>query len=128
MRECCIFAIKLNVLKLLNVMFVGKLKLLIIVAALAAGSFEASAAVRNFFAPSLLGDRISFCVSRNSVCGKPVADAWCVHRGFDRALTFQRESAATKSETFFARAVDTGEGCKGKSCTAFRQIKCYSRN
>lgn len=107
-------------------MFVSKLKILVIASALAGASVSAQAGVRTFFAPSLLGDRIAFCASGNNVCGKPVADAWCIHNGFDKALMFQRESKSTKSEKFFVRNVDTGESCTGKSCKAFRQIKCFS--
>ena len=74
----------------------------------------AEAGVRSYFTPEVDGKRIDLCLSGQSDCGKPAADAFCKVNGYDEALLFQREATP---ETI---------SCAGPSCTSFRQIKCYS--
>lgn len=80
----------------------------------------AEAAVRNYFSPEQDGNRIAACLTANSDCGKPAADAFCRAQGYDKSVLFQRESHA------FTRSIATGETCEGAACTAFRQVKCFS--
>jgi hypothetical protein len=78
----------------------------------------AAAQVRNFFSPEVQGARIDACLA-SGACGKAAADAFCRVQGYDRAMIFQRETfTATK-------AIDSGESCSG-TCTAFRQVKCFT--
>lgn len=82
-------------------------------------STQAEAGVRNFFMPAVDGLRVDACLSAGP-CGKPAADAFCKMEGYDRAMIFQRESFAT------SRKLDSGKACEGASCTAFKQVKCFS--
>ena len=74
--------------------------------------------VRNYFAPRLEGHRIDACLS-GGACGKAAADAFCKVEGYDQAMLFQRERAAS------ARVIDSDKVCDG-NCTSFRQVKCYT--
>ena len=88
--------------------------------AIALGFAEPAAAsqVRNFFAPEVGGARLDACLA-SGACGRPAADAFCKEQGYDRAVIFQRESFAS------TRALDSEKTCSG-SCTAFRQVKCFT--
>lgn len=83
-------------------------------------AMPATAAVRNYFAPQLDGTRLDACLAGENSCGKPAADAFCKTQGFAQALTFQREAGAS------TRRLDSGQICEGESCTAFKQIKCFT--
>jgi hypothetical protein len=80
----------------------------------------AEAAVRNYFAPEWDGTRLDACLTIATTCGKPAADAFCKAQGFTEALIFQRESGVS------TKRLHSGELCEGDSCTAFKQIKCFS--
>jgi hypothetical protein len=82
-------------------------------------SSQAEAGVRNFFSPRLDGERVDACLAAGP-CGKPAADAFCKKEGYDKAMIFQRESFAS------SRMLDSGKTCEGASCTAFKQVKCFS--
>lgn len=82
-------------------------------------SAPASAGVRSFFSPSVDGVPVAACLLGDEGCGKPAADAFCRHAGYDRSVLFERQTVpATRSLR--------GSACEGSECTAFRQIKCYS--
>jgi hypothetical protein len=85
---------------------------------LASVSTGAEAGVRNFFSPALDGARLDACLSGGD-CGKPAADAFCKSQGYDKALIFQREAYQS------TRILDSEQTCSD-SCTAFRQIKCFT--
>jgi hypothetical protein len=74
--------------------------------------------VRNFFLPEAGGARVDACLE-SGACGKPAADAFCREQGYDHAMIFQRESFAS------TRIIDSGKICS-ESCTAFRQVKCFT--
>jgi len=99
---------------------------LVISLSLTAGATSANAAVRSYFSPGILGDRIAFCNSDNQDCGKPVADAWCTENGFEKAILFQRNRSNNQSSGSLIRYADNGKICTGKDCISFAQIKCYS--
>jgi hypothetical protein len=82
------------------------------------GSCDATA--KSFFAPTVEGHRIAFCLQSSEECGKPVADAWCRWQGFDEALLFERDLAAALDVLH----ADTGQPCIDDKCISFRQIKC----
>ena len=86
---------------------------------------DASAGVRSFFTPMVLGDRVAFCTTGKDICGKPIADAWCRHQGFDAALLYQR---GRPQGAQLVRYADTGDVCTGGKCQPFAQIKCISQN
>jgi hypothetical protein len=96
--------------------------LLVLTAGYLLSSTAASATARSFFAPTVDGQRIAFCVQFGEECGKPVADVWCRSQGFAEALLFQRDEAGG-DELLYA---DTGELCVDKDCISFRQIKCWA--
>ncbi len=83
------------------------------------------AGTRNFFAPTVGGDRLSFCSNTGSDCGKPIADAWCRAVGFEEALNYQRDRAPINPQAV-ARYADTGGLCRGVACESFKQIKCWN--
>lgn len=83
---------------------------------LASSAGEAS--VRNFFAPAVDGSRLDTCLSGQSSCGKPAADAFCVKEGYTEAILFQREAASS------TRQLGTDALCEGEICMSFRRIKC----
>ena len=85
---------------------------------------SSNAGSRNFFTPTVGGDRLSFCVNTGDACGKPIADAWCRAVGFDKALNYRRDASRT-SQSIVARYADTGGVCTGTECESFRQIKCW---
>lgn len=95
---------------------------------LASGTATANSAVRSFFSPALLGDRIAFCKTGNQDCGKPVADQWCTGKGFEKAILFQRNRSAKSASNRLIRYADSGDICVGDKCISFAQIKCYSQN
>ncbi len=115
-------------------MYRVKMSALIIATACLLSSVSVQAGVRNFFSPRVLGDKIAFCSADNELCGKPVADAWCAHKGFSKALLFQRDRSKSSEVNVFVRFADTGRVCDGASkdgsknmqCVSFRQIKCIS--
>jgi hypothetical protein len=82
------------------------------------------ASTRNFFTPTVGGDRLSFCVTNQQTCGKPIADAWCRAVGFEEALNYQRDQRIN-AQPIVARYADTGGICTGADCKSFRQIKCW---
>lgn len=100
----------------------GVIRLLILLLGFSVWSQTADAGVRSFFSPSVLGDRIAFCTSNAKLCGKPIADAWCAHQGFEKAILFQRSTPKSS----IVRYSDNGKICKSGNCVAFRQIKCLS--
>jgi hypothetical protein len=79
----------------------------------------AEAGVRNFFAPAMDGARLDACLSGGN-CGKTAADAFCKVQGYDKSVLFQRERFES------TRVLDSGSLCTGDSCTAFKQIKCFT--
>ena len=103
-------------------------KLIVVIALImtAAGlAGTADAGTRNFFNPTVGGDRLSFCANYDNICGKAIADAWCRAIGFEEAVTFRRDSRLD-NKPIVARYADTGDVCRGKECQSFRQIKCWS--
>jgi hypothetical protein len=84
-----------------------------------ASAHGAEAGVRNFFAPAMDGARLDACLSGGD-CGKPAADAFCKVQGYDKSVLFQRERFQS------TRVLDSGSLCTGDTCTAFRQIKCFT--
>ena len=111
-------------------MYRVKLSSFIIITACLANSLGAQAGVRSYFSPRVLGDKIAFCTADNTTCGKVVADAWCEHNGFTKALIFQRDRTQAIESNVFVRFADTGKVCeagdKNKECLSFKQIKCIS--
>ena len=84
------------------------------------GGGDSRAAVRNFFAPQVDGNRIDSCLASAGTCGKPAADAFCKAEGYDNAILFQREPLAQ------TRRLGSGEICEGGACSGFKQIKCFT--
>lgn len=99
-----------------------KAYVIVVLAALAASAQPSLGATRSYFMPEMDGNRIDHCLSGTRDCGKPAADAFCAANGFSESILFQRETA-TGLSTY---RLGTSSFCDGKSCTAFRQIKCYS--
>ena len=81
-------------------------------------STAGQASVRNFFAPVVEGSRIDSCLSGQTDCGKPAADAFCVKEGYTESILFQRETVSA------TRQLGSETMCEGESCVSFRRIKC----
>ena len=64
--------------------------------------------IRNYLSPRLNGNRVAFCLTDGSQCGKEAADAFCRGNGFSEAITFQRDHVQSNSTRL-----------------RFRQIKCW---
>ena len=64
-----------------------------------------TSSVRNYMSPRMNGRPVAFCLSLTKQCGKHAADAFCRGKGFDEALSYQRD------------AMDPTK-------LSFRQIKC----
>jgi hypothetical protein len=64
--------------------------------------------IRNYLSPRLNGNRIAFCLTGESRCGKEAADGFCRDNGFEEAITFQRDKVQSNSARL-----------------RFRQIKCW---
>lgn len=96
-----------------------------LIAAMLAGlAGPSDAGTRNFFNPTVGGDRLSFCANYDGICGKAIADAWCRAIGFEEAINFRRDTR--ENQVIVARYADTGDVCRGKDCQSFRQIKCWN--
>jgi hypothetical protein len=52
----------------------------------------ATSSVRNYMSPRTNGGPVAFCLSPPKYCGKHAADAFCRSKGFDEALSYQRET------------------------------------
>ena len=90
------------------------------IAILVLSSAFSQAAVRTYFAPEVDGKRLDTCLTDGQNCGKPAADAFCKVEGYEKALLFQRETAAGTLQ------IGNRTSCVGPSCSSFKQIKCYS--
>ncbi len=69
---------------------------------------RANASARSYMSPRLAGEPVVFCLSGGGQCGKPAADAFCRSNGFEKAVTFQRDSLQSDPAKL-----------------RFRQIKCW---
>lgn len=100
------------------------LAIAVLAATAVAAISPSEASTRNFFTPTVGGDRLSFCLVSQQTCGKPIADAWCRAVGFEQALNYQRDQRGA-GQPIVARYADTGDICSGDQCKSFRQIKCW---
>jgi hypothetical protein len=64
--------------------------------------------VHNYLSPRLNGNRVAFCLTGESRCGKEAADSFCRDNGFKEAITFQRDRVQSNPARL-----------------RFRQIKCW---
>lgn len=95
------------------------MRTVILAAFLVLAAIEANASTRSYFSPKADGVVIGACLADGTSCGKLAADAFCKKQGFAESILFAREAVAS------ARILDSGTMCEGRSCEAFKRIKCY---
>lgn len=76
-------------------------------------------AIRNFWHPAYLGERLDYCSADGKECGKPVADRYCNMLGY--AYAKQAKIAYNLGLTHY---ISTGSSCKGWRCNGFMTIAC----
>ena len=87
---------------------------------LAAG--PAMAQDKTFNKPRFRDNRLDWCLTWGTNCGKPAADAFCNRRRFTRARVFRAEVVGTSDAT---QLIGSNEICnKQPFCTAFAYITC----
>ncbi|MGI9371560.1 MAG: hypothetical protein ACR2OJ_03620 [Hyphomicrobiales bacterium] len=84
---------------------------------------EADARARTFNRPTLLGDRLSACYGSGGGCGKPVADAYCISRGYENALSYRLNRNTSSNR---ARTLDNQIVSVNAKTPEFVFVKCYS--
>jgi hypothetical protein len=95
--------------------------ILLFVAASAAQATEAS-----FGAPKWKGDRLDWCQSWSTGCGKAAADAFCQATGYQNATAFEQAPNIGASQR--TRLIATGAVCDQDFCDGFKSITCFKPN
>ncbi len=85
---------------------------------------EADARARTFNRPTLFGDRLSACYGSGGGCGKPVADAYCVSRGYENALSYRLNRNTSNNR---ARTLDNQIVAINAKTPEFVFVKCYTQ-
>ena len=79
-----------------------------------------AAGEHTFNLPRWFDDRLDWCLTWASNCGKPAADNFCKRQRYTGATTFTSEPGVGKT-----RVSGTNQICNGKGCTGFKTITCY---
>jgi hypothetical protein len=66
-------------------------------------------------------ERLDWCDSYATRCGKPAADDYCRIMGYERASQYESEHASP------TRVIVFGQTCTGPTCAAFKFIVCVAR-
>lgn len=74
---------------------------------------------QTFNQPRWFDDRLDWCLTWASNCGKPAADKFCTRRRFTAAAGFAAEPGVGRT-----RVSGTNQVCSGPDCTGFRFINC----
>ncbi len=82
----------------------------------------ASAQDKTFNQPRYFDDRLDWCLTWGTDCGKPAALAFCNRRRFEDVVVFRAEVVGKSART---RLIGSNQVCSGQSfCTAFAYITC----
>lgn len=87
---------------------------------LALAAAPADAAEGTFRKPTWNGKRLDFCYTWSKNCGQPVADAYCLAAGYQKALGFEPESARP------TQLIAQRRTCSADFCQGFKFITCYT--
>ena len=87
----------------------------------AAASLPAGAAEETFQRPTWNDKRLDLCFTWGKNCGKPVADAYCLAAGYEKAKGFAQEPARP-TQLIAQRRI-----CNEFICQGFRSITCVTR-
>lgn len=79
----------------------------------------ANNAIRSFWHPTFLGQRLSYCSMNGLECGKEVANRYCQILGYDHA-----SKNIIAYNIGLANYIDTRAQCKGWQCNGFMTIDC----
>ena len=82
-----------------------------------------SAVAQTYNRPIYRGDRLDWCLTWGTNCGKPAADAFCNRHRYTNALVFRAQVPGQLQTT---RLIGTNQVCRGTFCTAFAYITCES--
>jgi hypothetical protein len=74
---------------------------------------------QNFTQPRWIEDRLDWCLTWGTDCGKPAADNFCKHRRFSGASAFAADPGVGHT-----RVSGTNQVCDGSFCTGFKFITC----
>lgn len=76
----------------------------------------------DYWLPEFHHKRLSYCLTDETTCGKPVADVYCRKLGYDYA---QR---ATKDHNIgLTSYLDKDKCCRGWECDGFNMIRCAAK-
>lgn len=82
----------------------------------------AAAEDKTYNAPRYFDDRLDWCLTWGTNCGKPAAVAWCNRRQFTDVVVFRAEVVGKSART---RLIGSNQVCSGQDfCTAFAYITC----
>ena len=76
-----------------------------------------------FFEPTLDGAFLDLCVRAGADCGKPAADRYCRHHGYERARSHVASYAGERGPT---KTIGSGASCE-RRCQSFGEIVCENR-
>ena len=74
---------------------------------------------RTYTQPRWFDDRLDWCLSWGTNCGKPAADNFCKRRRFMGAINFASEPGVGRT-----RVSGTNQICNGTFCVGFKTITC----
>ena len=74
---------------------------------------------KTFNQPRWFDDRLDWCLTWATNCGKPAADNFCKRRRFSGASNFAADPGVGHT-----RVSSTNQVCKGSFCTGFKFITC----
>ena len=88
----------------------------------ASSQAQAGETLATFLKPKFGGDRLDWCLNWASGCGKPAADAYCVHKGYQKSKIFVKaNNIGSFTQT---RLISTGAVCDQGFCDGFKKITC----
>jgi hypothetical protein len=73
-----------------------------------------------FSAPTLDGIRLDACLTWNTDCGQPAADAFCRSKGYSHAASYEAPDMAPNK----TKIIGSGQLCEGDFCGSFVYIDC----
>jgi hypothetical protein len=74
--------------------------------------------------PRYMDDRLDWCLTWGTNCGRPVAVTFCNRRRFEDAVDFGPDKVGRSAQT---RLTGSNQICNGDFCTAFSHITCRGR-
>lgn len=99
-----------------------RLLMLAVVCVLSLAMKPTAAQDKTFNEPRYFDDRLDWCLTWGTNCGKPAAIAFCNRKRFDDVVVFRAEVVGKLAQT---RLIGSNQICSGQDfCTAFAYITC----